>query len=245
MKLLILGGTGEARDLAERLVASDHEVITSLAGRVARPRLPVGEVRIGGFGGVSGLASWLAAHRIDAVVDATHPFAATMSGNAAAASTASGVPLLRLERPGWGEQPGADDWHWVDDHDQAAVLAATLGRRPFLTIGRQALGHFVTPLAEHACVVRVVDPPEIDLPAAWTLLESRGPYALADELDLIESHLLDVVVTKDSGGRYTWPKMQAATDKGVPIVVVRRSPTPAGVPVVHDVDAVVAWLAGR
>ena len=241
--ILLLGGTREARDLAVLLDRAGIRFVSSLAGRVARPRLPVGAVQIGGFGGVDGLRSYLAEHRVDGVVDATHPFATGMSANAAAACAADGVPLLRLERAGWSEAPGADGWHWVDDHDEAAALTATLGERPLLTIGRQALHRFVGPLAEKAVVARVVDPPEIELPAPWTVLLNRGPYELEGERALLAP--LDVLVTKDSGGDHTWPKMQAADELGVPIVIVRRSPVPPGVERVGDAAAAAAWVTSR
>jgi precorrin-6A/cobalt-precorrin-6A reductase len=241
--ILLLGGTREARDLAVLLDGAGQRFVSSLAGRVARPRLPVGAVQIGGFGGVDGLRSYLAEHRVSAVVDATHPFATGMSANAAAACTADGVPLLRLERPGWSEAPGADGWHWVDSHDEAAALTATLGDRPLLTIGRQALHRFVGPLADKAVVARVVDPPEIELPASWTVLLNRGPYELEGERALLAP--LDVLVTKDSGGDHTWPKMQAADELGIPVVIVRRAPVPDGVERVSDAVSAAAWIERR
>lgn len=239
MTVLVLGGTAEARELAVLLQDANVRFLSSLAGRVARPRLPVGAVQIGGFGGVSGLRSYLMEMRIAAVVDATHPFATGMSANALAACTADGIPLLRLERAGWAAAPGADRWSWVDDHDEAATLAAASGGRPFLTVGRQSLGRFVGPLADHRALVRVVDEPDLELPEPWTLLLSRGPYDLAGERTLMAD--VDVLVTKDSGGP-TGAKLDAAALEGVAVVIVRRPALPAGVDVVADVPAARAWV---
>ncbi|MFC7493983.1 MULTISPECIES: cobalt-precorrin-6A reductase [unclassified Nocardioides] len=236
MRVLVLGGTAEARSLAAALVDVGCDVTTSLAGRVAEPRLPVGGVRIGGFGGVAGLAAYV--RDFDAVVDATHPFAAQISAHAAEACV--DVPLLRLERPGW-----TGDWFRVGDHDAAAAATVGLGVRPFLTIGRQALDRFVGPLADRAVLVRVVDEPEVALPPSWEVLRDRGPYALEDEVALMQRHGTDVLVTKDSGGAHTWPKMQAAAGLGIPVVVVQRPPAPACVPTVSDVDDAVRWVRSR
>lgn len=235
MKVLLLGGTGEARAVARRLVNLEVDVTTSLAGRVKNPQLPVGEVRIGGFGGVEGLRA--AAGEFDVVVDATHPFARRISANAAEACV--DVPLLRFQRPAWSADPS---WHFVETHEQAAELAATLGRRPFVTIGRQELARFIPALHEHAVLARVVDPPTVDLPAAWTLLSSRGPYTVERECAVMNSHGSDVLITKDSGGSLTWPKMQAATDLALPVVVVARPPVDPGVSVVSELDAAVDWV---
>ncbi len=241
--ILVLGGTAEARELAVLLDRAGVRFMSSLAGRVAKPRLPVGAVQIGGFGGVSGLRSFLMENRVTGVVDATHPFAQGMTANAVEACAADGVPLLRLERPGWSDAPGADTWEWVVNHDAAATAAARLGEHPFITVGRQSLGHFVGPLAEHRTLVRAVDAPAIDLPEPWTLVLSRGPYLLEEERTLFGEHDIDVLVTKDSGGTYTWSKMQVAAERGAAVVIIRRGPGPEGVEVVSDPQAAADWAA--
>jgi precorrin-6A/cobalt-precorrin-6A reductase len=236
MSLLILGGTAEARELAAALDAQGVPVITSLAGRVNNPRLPVGEVRIGGFGGPDALARWLTDNDITSVIDATHPFAERISASAAQACAEAEVELLRLERPGWAERPG-DDWHWVDDLDAAAAAAVRLGSRVLLTTGRQGLAAFAQ--AHAWFLIRCVDPPDPPLPARHELLLDRGPYALERELALIDAHQIDVVVTKDSGGDHTRAKLDAARQRRLPVVVVRRPPRPQ-VPTVATVEEALA-----
>jgi precorrin-6A/cobalt-precorrin-6A reductase len=239
--VLVLGGTGEARRLATALVAEGVDVVSSLAGRVADPVLPAGEVRVGGFGGADGLAAWLAEHGVGAVVDATHPFAATMTASAAGAARTTGVSLLRLQRPGWTAQPG-DDWRWVDSLEGAAAAVAGFDC-VFLTTGRQGLGAFAGLAAQ--CLVRSVDPPEPPLPASTTVVLERGPFSLDDELALLRQHSVEVVVTKDSGGSMTAAKLTAARELGIPVVLVRRPPLPEGVPVVATVDEARAWVSAQ
>jgi precorrin-6A/cobalt-precorrin-6A reductase len=239
--ILVLGGTAESRELAILLDAAGTRFMSSLAGRVARPRLPVGAVHMGGFGGVPGLRSFLLENRVSGVVDATHPFAQGMTANAVAACTADDIPLLRLERPGWSDAPGAEAWTWVDDHDAAASTAARLGRHPFLTVGRQSLDHFVGPLADRPTLVRAVDEPAIELPDSWTVILSRGPYLIDDERALFDEHDIDVVVTKDSGGSYTRSKLDVAAERGAAVVIVRRGPAPTGVDVVSDPQVAADW----
>lgn len=241
--LLILGGTAEARELAGALDAAGVAVTSSLAGRVARPRLPAGEVRIGGFGGPDALAAWLREHGVRAVVDATHPFAERISASAARACPAAGVPLLRLERPGWQERDG-DDWHWVDDLDAAAALLPRLGARALLTTGRQGLAAFAG-VQDAWLLIRCVDPPQPPLPPHHELLLDRGPYTLAGELALIDAHAIDVVLTKDSGGEHTVAKLDAARERGLPVVVVRRPVRPTGVATVAQVADALAWATGH
>ncbi|WP_222262429.1 cobalt-precorrin-6A reductase [Modestobacter marinus] len=237
-QVLVLGGTGEARRLAAALVARGVDVLSSLAGRVADPALPEGAVRIGGFGGAEGLAAWLAEHRPRAVVDATHPFAATITASAATAAAAQRTPLLRLQRPGWTPQPG-DEWRFVDSLTEAARAVAGF-RSVFLTTGRQGVGAFAE--LPGRVLVRSVDPPDEPLPAGATLLLARGPFSLADELALLREHAVDVVVTKDSGGHMTEAKLTAARELGIPVVLVRRPPLPPGVPTVATVEEALAWV---
>lgn len=236
--MLILGGTAEARALAQALEDAAVPVISSLAGRVSRPRLPVGEVRIGGFGGPDALARWLAAEQITAVVDATHPFAQRISASAITACAAARVPLLRLERPGWTAQDG-DRWHWVDELGGAAAAVRVLGTRALLTTGRQGLAAFASDAATWF-LIRCVDPPPAPLPARHAVVLDRGPYTLAGELALIDRHAVDLLVTKDSGGALTAAKLQAARLRRLPVVVVRR-PARAGGPAVRSVADALAW----
>jgi precorrin-6A/cobalt-precorrin-6A reductase len=235
--VLILGGTAEARALAAALVGAGVHVVSSLAGRVRDPALPVGEVRIGGFGGVEGLAAWLREHGVAAVVDATHPFASTMTAHAVSASATAGVPLVVLRRPGWPPEPG---WVWAGSTAAAAALLPSLGKRVFLTTGRTSLAAFADLDLEF--LVRCVDPPSGPMPRRVHVLLSRGPFTVDGERSLMREHGVDVLVTKDSGGPLTSAKLAAAREEGVTVLVVRRPPLPSGVEAVDTVDAAVARL---
>ncbi|HSO69273.1 MAG TPA: cobalt-precorrin-6A reductase [Arachnia sp.] len=237
--ILILGGTAEGRRLAEELVGRD--AVLSLAGRTRAP-LVAGEVRIGGFGGVDGLRDYLRGRRVTAVVDATHPFADRMSANAAMACAVEGVALMRLVRPSWAAHPLSETWRWVDGHDDAARLTATLGARPLLTVGRQHTPDYVADLANHDLLARVAERPSAFLPANWTLITSRGPFTLDGERALMTAHRIDVLVAKDAGGSHTDAKLTAAAERGSAVVMIRRPPSPAGVPEVGDVAGALAWL---
>jgi len=240
-RVLVLGGTGEARRLATALAGEGVDVLSSLAGRVADPLLPPGEVRIGGFGGAAGLTAWLQTHPVRAVVDATHPFAATMTASAAAAAELTGIPLVRLQRPGWTAAPG-DDWRWVDSLEEAAAAVAGFGS-VFLTTGRKSLGAFAGLTAR--CLVRSVDPPEPPLPERTEVVLARGPFTVEEELALLRERAVEVVVTKDSGGAMTVAKLTAARILGLPVVLVRRPPAPEGVPVVTTVEDALDWLRAQ
>lgn len=251
--VLILGGTTEARALAGLLVPgaappdgsgpAPPRVTTSLAGRVARP-LPVpGRVRVGGFGGTQGMADWLREHDVRALIDATHPFAGTISFHAARAASLAHVPLLALRRPGWSPGEG-DDWHSVASLEEAAGALAPLGRRVFLTTGRMGLAAFAH-LDTLWFLLRSVDAPVPPRPARMELLLDRGPFTLDGERELLRRHRIDVLVSKDSGGAATAPKLTAAREAGVPVVIVRRPPVPEGVTVVRDAEQAAAWVRSR
>jgi precorrin-6A/cobalt-precorrin-6A reductase len=238
--VLVLGGTAEARRLAAALNQDPRFTVTSsLAGRVAVPRLPCGDVRIGGFGGADGLLAWLRGHRIDAVVDATHPFAARMTANAVAATGAAGVPLLVLRRPAWTPGPG-DRWHHVPDAAAAAALLPELGTRAFLALGSGDVAAFAG--LDMWFLLRAVDPPPPPLPPRHHVVLARGPFTADAERALLREHRIDVLVARDSGGDLTAAKLVAARELGLPVVLLARPPAPDA-PTVATVEEAVAWLA--
>lgn len=239
--LLILGGTGEGIALAEALQSMpDIHVISSLAGRVANPKLPAGDVRIGGFGGVPGLTDYLRDNHIAAAIDATHPFARRMGWNAAEAAGAAGIPLLRYERPAWTPQAG-DNWTMVDDWAQATAILRRSAKRVFLALGRQELAPF-TELTDIAFVIRAVEPPDAAIKFIDAeIVLARGPFRLDDERALLQSRRIDCIVCKNSGGSATDAKLQAARELGIPVVMQRRPQRP-DIPRVATVAAALAWV---
>jgi precorrin-6A/cobalt-precorrin-6A reductase len=240
LNVLLLGGTAEARRLAAAVGRAASVALTSsLAGAVAVPLLPEGDVRIGGFGGVEGLTAWLRDHRTAAVVDATHPFSTRMTATAIAATDALDIPLLVLRRPGWTAGPG-DRWHRVADAAAAAALLPSLGERAFLAIGSGGLAAFAH--LPGWFLLRAIDPPPPPLPARHRLVIDRGPFTADAERALLREHRIEVLVCRDSGGDLTAAKLVAARELGLPVVMIDRPPAPTTVPTVETVDEAVVWL---
>ena len=244
-RLLILGGTGEAAELARAATArfgDALEVTTSLAGRTERPRPVAGHVRIGGFGGPAGLAAYLTEHGIRRLIDATHPFATRISASARLACEQANVPRLVLRRPPWRRHP-RDRWIEVDGIKAAAAIVGRTGRRAWLTLGAGEIAAFSATTAAHF-LVRLVDPPRYPLPLrSCEVIVGRGPFSVAEEHGHIERHAIDVLVCKASGGAATEAKIIAARERGLPVIMVRRPPPEPG----EGVDTVAAaldWLAG-
>lgn len=242
VSILILGGTGDAADLARKLSEErDIRVVSSLAGVLAQPPDLPGEVRIGGFGGADGLTDYLRAQRIDLLVDATHPFAAGISMNASQAVGNAGVPMVRLTRPSWREQPGD---RWIEVPDVTGAVSACAGfKRPFLTLGRKDLASFSG--LEARCLVRMVELPREGIPLPDYDLElARGPFSEAGERALMRQYDIDVLVTKASGGDATYGKIAAARVLGLPVVMIARPRLPDALEL-PDTDAAVAWIRER
>ncbi len=237
IRVLLLGGTSEARALAAK-IHPEVDVISSLAGRVPDPALPVGEVRIGGFGGIDGMRRWLLDADVDAVVDATHPYAAAITGHAATVCGELRVPHLVLARPPW--PPG--DAIVVSSNEEAAKVVAGRGySRVFLTTGRSGIAAFAN-IDGWFLIRAVTAPDEEGLPRRHDVLLSRGPYHYDDELALLRAHRIDALVTKNSGGAMTRPKLDAAAALGIPVVMVDRPPLPPGVRTMSTVDDAAAWV---
>ena len=239
MRLLLLGGTSEASELARRLSArGDIEATLSLAGRTSRPAVSPLPTRIGGFGGVEGLARYLRDKGIGAVIDATHPFAAQMSANAVAACAETGVALAVLTRPPWRPEAG-DRWREVGDAAEAAQALGDTPRRVLLTVGRLSAGAFRA-APQHHYVLRSIDAPD-DLPPDAELVLARPPFSLADERELMTSRRIDIVVSKNAGGDATRAKLDAARELRLPVVMIRRPPLGAAT-TFYDVESTLRWI---
>ncbi len=243
MNVLLLGGTSEASTLARRLAGDGRFRATlSLAGRTKNPAKAAIPQRIGGFGGIEGLVGHLRREAIDLLVDATHPYAAQMSRNAAAAADIAEVPLLALRRPPWERQEG-DRWQEVADAAEAATALGEAPRRVFLAMGRLELAPFARS-PQHAYLIRSVDHPgELPLPRL-KVITARGPFAEAEEEALLRREAIEVLVAKNSGGRATYGKIAAARRLGLPVVLLRRPVLPS-VESVATADEALAWLTVR
>jgi precorrin-6A/cobalt-precorrin-6A reductase len=238
-KVLILGGIRDSVILAEKAAQIPGiEVITSLAGRTENPIISA--TRVGGFGGALGLADYLHSHQIKALIDATHPFAAEISNNAAKAVQMVNIPRLMLVRPPWEKIEG-DTWIEVESNEKAAAILPNLAKRVFLTIGRQELATFAH-LQNIWFLMRAIDPPqaEILIPPGQLLLD-RGPFTLTAERGLLLDYQIEAIVSKNSGGDATYPKIVAAREFGIPVVMVKRPPIPKGEKV-SEVETALLWL---
>lgn len=238
-RILILGGTRDARELAAALIARGFHVITSLAGVTTDPLLPPGDVRRGGFGGATGLADYLRSEGIHALADATHPFAARMSANADAACRDTGLPILRLERPAWRAGPG-DRWTSVTSTTGAAAVLP-MGARVLLTIGRREIAPFLG-REDLSGIVRMIEPPDAEVPPGWSLRLERPPFTVASERQLMSDHAITWLVTKNAGGNTTETKLAAAREAGIPVVMVER-PTKPQAPIFNSALEVSAECA--
>jgi precorrin-6A/cobalt-precorrin-6A reductase len=241
LRILILGGTTEARLLAERLAPRrDLDVRLSLAGRTGNPVPHPVPVRVGGFGGADGLADYLKTEHIDCLIDATHPYAAVMSQHAIDAARRANVPLLALHRAAWTPVDG-DRWIEVADTRAAASVLGGTPRRVFLALGRNDIAAFEQ-APQHFYLVRSVDPVEPPLRVSDAIyIQARGPFGEDDDRALLAEHKIDVVVSKNSGGSAAYGKIAAARTLGVEVILVRR-PTFSDGPAVERIDDVVAWL---
>jgi precorrin-6A/cobalt-precorrin-6A reductase len=240
MRVLILGGSTESSELA-RLLADDRrfETTLSLAGRTLKPRAQPVRTRTGGFGGADGLAAWLAQESIEAVIDATHPYADQISSNAVTACGRLAIPIATILRPAWQPEPG-DTWQIVASAEAAADALGTEPRRVFLSLGRLELGAFAAH-PQHHYVARTIEPPDVALPPDINLIFDRGPFDEQAETALLTRESIDVIVSKNSGGAATYPKIAATRKLGIPVVMIARPHKVHGHAVAHAADAV-AWL---
>jgi precorrin-6A/cobalt-precorrin-6A reductase len=240
-RILILGGTTEARALGERLAKRGGlDVTLSLAGRTASPVPHPVPIRVGGFGGAAGLTDYLVTERVDALIDATHPYANIISQNAAAAARQTAVPFMTLHRPPWITAAG-DRWIEVNDAGAAASAIGGKSRRVFVALGRNELSPFAA-APQHFYLIRSVDPVDPPLPLPQVAyVTARGPFSEASDRELMMAHAIEVVIAKNSGGSAAYGKIAAARALGIEVILLRRPRAPDA-PAVETVDDAIAWL---
>jgi precorrin-6A/cobalt-precorrin-6A reductase len=240
MRILILGGTTEASHLA-RLLADDSrfEATLSLAGRTATPKLHALPTRIGGFGGIAGLEAWLREHDIAAVIDATHPYAAQVSAHAVAACNTLAIPLGSIVRAPWKREDG-DNWIEVESSEAAASALGRTPARVFLSIGRQELAAFAA-APQHHYIARTIDPPDVTLSPDIRFVHDRGPFDVAAEEAFLARERIDMVVSKNSGGAATYPKIVASRRLRISVIMISRPQKAQGV-ALESPQAAMRWL---
>jgi precorrin-6A/cobalt-precorrin-6A reductase len=240
-RVLILGGTGDAVKLAAIASQLDGvEVMSSLAGRTQQPTAPIGSLRVGGFGGEAGLVAYLQEYQVNFLIDATHPFAAQISWNAAAAATKANIPHLMLVRPVWQKESG-DCWLEVDHLEAAVTLLESQTGRIFLAIGRQQLAPFAR-LQHLWFLMRSIDPPDANLPIPpGEMIYDRGPFTLEQERKLLIDYNINLIVSKNSGGNATYAKVMAAREMRIPIIMINRPAMPP-ITQVSTVNEALNWL---
>ncbi|MEY3083176.1 MAG: hypothetical protein RJA94_3161 [Pseudomonadota bacterium] len=239
-RILILGGTRDAREAAAALTARGHAVVSSLAGVTEQPLVPLGQLRVGGFGGVDGMSKYLVADAISVVVDATHPFAVRISQHAHDACLKTGVPLLRLERPAW--QPAPEDAWTIVSSLEEAVMALPPGARVLLTTGRKDLAHFFN-RADISGIARMIEAPPQDPPPNWCVLRDRPPFSVASEAALLAANGVTHLVSKNAGGSATEAKLTAARNAGIRVILIARPPKPQ-VRALAEISDLVAAVEG-
>lgn len=241
-RALVLGGTADASELAAALARARVDAVYSYGGRTRAPADQPLPTRIGGFGGVSGLCDYIRREAITHVIDATHPFAAGMSRNAAAACAETGTPLLALERAPW-TKASADHWIEIADVDAAVAALPDEPTNVFLAIGRQHIAPFAG-RPQHKYTLRFVDPPAAPPPFAAEVIVSRGPFTLQDEIEMLRARRIDVIVARNSGGDGARAKIDAARMLGLPVIMIAR-PSPPERRRVDSVAEVMDWLGHR
>lgn len=239
MRALILGGIADASQLAAEIARARIDAVYSYGGRTRAPADQPLPTRIGGFGGVNGLADYIRREDITHVIDATHPFAAEMSRNAVEACAQTGTPLIALERSPWTRARG-DNWIETADVDAAVAALPELPTKVFLAIGRQHIAPFATK-PQHGYTLRFVDPPEAPLPFVADVIVSRGPFTLEGELEMMRTRGIAWIVARNSGGDGARAKIDAARMLDLPVIMISRPALPERRRV-ESVTEVMHWL---